>query len=207
MQSRVQRPGGCPGGQPGPLSSLAVAKALSPTREVLRGSAHILSGSGKGNTEPFYRLSVRMTSSPRGWSICHGWEEWFIFPVGRSGAFRRCEVPWPVNADSTGQLDGALPLPAPRLFMCRPPTGTPSAHLASPAPKACRVTALKLDSDVYLSNSERPSRLSSAIQTLCFPRERLVPSPLWALDVWHTQPGHWPQGQELSLVLQQERVR
>lgn len=54
-----------------------------------------------------------VTSSLQGWPSYHGWKKPFIFPVSGSGAFQRCEVPSPTNADSTSCTEPALPGPQP----------------------------------------------------------------------------------------------
>lgn len=113
-----------------------------PARQSSQGPARILSGSGRGNTGPFYRVSVSVMGSPRGWPTGHGWEERFIFSAGRSGAFQRCEVPRPAEADSAGHPEPALPGPQasrPGFFMC-PRRELPPAHPASHSLKGCRVT-------------------------------------------------------------------
>lgn len=117
-------------------------RALSPTPDSPQGSARILSGSGKGNTGPFYRVSVCMTGSPRGWQTCHGWEERFIFSACRSGAFQRCEVPWPAKARSAGCPERALPGP-------QPPQAPASSCAASGTPSGPPGPSLaeKLQSD------------------------------------------------------------
>lgn len=127
-----------------------------PAQPPSHGPTRILLGSGKGNTGPFYRVSVCTMGSPQGWPAGHGWEEEFVFPAGRSGAFQRCEVPRPAEADSAGHPEPALPRLQPcrpGLFM-RPQWELPPAHLASHSLKGCGVTGQKLDSDVYSPNIE-----------------------------------------------------
>lgn len=127
-----------------------------PAQPSSRGPTRILLGSGKGNTGPFYRVSVCTMGSPQGWPAGHGWEEQFIFPAGRSGAFQRCEVPRPAEAASAGYPEPALPRLQPRrpgLFM-RPQWELPLAHLASHSLKGCGVTGQKLDSRVCSPNTE-----------------------------------------------------
>lgn len=99
-----------------------------------------------------------VTSSLQGWPSLHGWEKPFIFPASGSGAFQRCEVPSPANADST---EPAPPGPQPPKLQPLHVLGElPQAHLASPVLKGCRVTGQKPDS-VFIHQTHTVLRASS----------------------------------------------
>lgn len=76
--------------------------------------------------------------------------------MGHSGAFQRCEVPWPAKADSAGCPEPARLGPDPQAGPLHvPPAGSPSCPPGLYSLKGCRVTSQKLDSNVYSPNRER----------------------------------------------------